>query len=69
MRELITNIRAHPCVMISLYPLLFISDDLVRVPFRDGPQVETVLAWRRDNEKNSLKKLISFLPAFYADAD
>ena len=37
--------------MLSLYPVLFIADDLVRVPFADGPQVQTDLVWRADNAK------------------
>ena len=31
MREIVTNLRSQPCVMLSLYPVLFIADDLVRV--------------------------------------
>lgn len=67
MREMITNIRSQPCVMFSLYPLLFISDDLVRIPFTDGPQNQTVLAWRCGSDKPALQALCDFLPAFYAE--
>lgn len=67
MREMITNLRSQPCAMFSLYPLLFISDDLVRIPFSDGPQVETVLAWRGDNDKPALSALTQFLVAFYRE--
>ena len=54
MREIVTNLRSQPCVMLSLYPVLFIADDLVRVPFADGPQVQTDLVWRADNAKAAL---------------
>ena len=64
---MITNQRSQPCAMFSLYPLLFISDDLVRIPFSDGPQVETVLAWRGDNDKPALSALTQFLVAFYRE--
>lgn len=66
MREMITNLRSQSCVLFSLYPLMFISDDLVRIPFADGPQVETVLAYRKDNEKSAMRALISFLPSYYS---
>ena len=66
-REMITNVRSQFAVMIALYPLLFISDDLVRIPFADGPQVETVLVWRRDNEKTALRAFIDFLPGYYKE--
>lgn len=65
MREMITNLRSQSCVLFSLYPLMFISDDLVRIPFADGPQVETVLAYRKDNEKVAMRALVSFLPSHY----
>lgn len=67
MREMITNLRSQPCVMFSLYPLMFISNDLVRIPFSDGPRVETVLAWRKDNSKLGLQTLIDFLTSFYRE--
>lgn len=67
MREMITNIRSQPCVMFSLYPLMFISDDLVRIPFADGPVTQTVLAWRRDNDKPALLPLVEFIAAFYQE--
>ena len=67
MREMITNLRSQPCVMCSLYPMMFISDDLVRIPFSDGPRVETVLVWRTDNDKPALRTLTQFLTAFYSE--
>lgn len=67
MREMITNLRSQPYVMFSLYPLMFISDDLVRIPFSDGPQVETVLVWCKDNHKEGLHTLVSFLTQFYKE--
>ena len=53
--------------MLSLYPMLFIADDLVRVPFADGPQVQTDLAWRADNAKAALERLVEYLPRYYAE--
>ena len=67
MREIITNLRSQPCVMLSLYPMLFIADDLVRVPFADGPQVQTDLAWRADNAKAALERLVEYLPRYYVE--
>lgn len=66
-REMITNVRSQFAIMIAQYPLLFISDDLVRIPFSDGPKVETVLVWRRDNHKKALSAFLAFLPGYYAD--
>lgn len=68
MREIITNLRSQPCVMLSLYPMLFIADDLVRVPFSDGPLVQTDLAWRADNGKAALRQLVDYLPRYYAES-
>ena len=53
-REQMTNLHTQPSVMVSLYPMLFINNDLVRIPFSDGPQVTTVLAWLQCNEKPAL---------------
>lgn len=37
MREIVTNLRSQPCVMLSLYPVLFIADDLgARSDLRTG---------------------------------
>ena len=68
MREIVTNLRSQPCVMLSLYPVLFIADDLVRVPFADGPQVQTDLVWRADNAKAALAHLVDYLPRYYAES-
>lgn len=65
LREQMTNLRTQPSVMVSLYPMLFIDNDLVRIPFSDGPSVTTVLAWMPDNDKPALKSLIEFLPGCY----
>ena len=54
--------------MLSLYPVLFIADDLVRVPFADGPQVQTDLVWREDNAKAALAHLVDYLPRYYAES-
>ena len=68
MREIVTNLRSQPCVMLSLYPVLFIADDLVRVPFADGPQVQTDLVWRADSVKAALAHLVDYLPRYYAES-
>ena len=45
-----------------------IADDLVRVPFADGPQVQTDLVWRADNAKAALAHLVDYLPRYYAES-
>lgn len=67
-REQLTNLRTQPSVMVSLYPMLFIDNELVRIPFSDGPLVTTVLAWLQGNEKPALEALIDSLPSYYQDA-